>query len=141
LPDGLHAKKLQFWEDLGTGNLECFIWYVLWSFGIFYGHFGTLIFPLLVLLCQEKSGNPAFQRKVSSTDWFVGLLIALIKSFSEKSSNLGPMLKSRQSLNAMYIVAVSRVKCPKSKSPKQQSPKMASFMHLGFGLYGFGRVF
>jgi hypothetical protein len=25
LPDGLHAKKLQFWEDLGTGNLECFI--------------------------------------------------------------------------------------------------------------------
>jgi hypothetical protein len=32
------------------------IWYILWPFGIFVGHFD--IFSLFGILYQEKSGNP-----------------------------------------------------------------------------------
>jgi hypothetical protein len=43
------------------GHLVYFmaIWYILWSFGIFYGHLVIwYIFPPFGILCQEKSGNP-----------------------------------------------------------------------------------
>jgi hypothetical protein len=48
------------------GRLEYLtvIWYILWPFGnvvvIWY------IFPLLGILCQEKSGNPEWNMQVSS---------------------------------------------------------------------------
>jgi hypothetical protein len=39
------------------------IWYILWPFGIFYGHLVYImaiwyIFPRFGILYQEKSGNP-----------------------------------------------------------------------------------
>jgi hypothetical protein len=47
------------------------IWYILWSFGVFYGHLVYFmvicilwkfwyIFPRFGKMCPEKSGNPAF---------------------------------------------------------------------------------
>jgi hypothetical protein len=50
------------------GHLVYFmvIWYILWSFGIFYGHlvylcYGNLVsFSRLSLLYKEKSGNPGW---------------------------------------------------------------------------------
>jgi hypothetical protein len=51
------------------GHLEYFtvIWNILQSFGIFYGHLVifvviSYIFPRFGILCQEKSGNPGFDR-------------------------------------------------------------------------------
>jgi hypothetical protein len=40
------------------GHLVYFmaVWYILWPFGIFYGH--LVYFPHFGLLYQEKSGNP-----------------------------------------------------------------------------------
>jgi hypothetical protein len=68
LPDGLFSnQKSQIWVNFG-GPLNGKCWYILWPFGIFYGHlvfFVVLchIFPTLECLDQEKSGNPACQRK------------------------------------------------------------------------------
>jgi hypothetical protein len=51
-------------EDVGVfhGHLFCFtaIWYILWSFGIFCGHFGIhingyLVFSPPVLVCYTKT--------------------------------------------------------------------------------------
>jgi hypothetical protein len=69
LPDGLVSnQKSQIWfilEGLGMENVFVFyehlkyfmvIWYNLLQFGIVCGHFD--IFPILVSLDQEKSGNP-----------------------------------------------------------------------------------
>jgi hypothetical protein len=48
-------------EDVGTfyDRLVYFttIWYILWPFGIFYGH--LVYFSHFGLLYYEKSGNPA----------------------------------------------------------------------------------
>jgi hypothetical protein len=59
----------KFWRVLQWKMLPC--WYILWPFGIFYGHlvyfmaiwyilrlFG-IFFPVLVCCKQEKYGNPA----------------------------------------------------------------------------------
>jgi hypothetical protein len=47
-------------KDVGKfyGHLVYFtaISYILWPFGIFYGHFGTYISPHFGMLYQEKSG-------------------------------------------------------------------------------------
>jgi hypothetical protein len=41
------------------GHLDYFmdIWYILWPFGIFYGHFG-IFYGHFGMLFQEKLGNP-----------------------------------------------------------------------------------
>jgi hypothetical protein len=37
-------------------------WYMLWPYGIFYGH--LVIFPCFGILYQGKSGNPAQKQSV-----------------------------------------------------------------------------
>jgi hypothetical protein len=70
------TKKIPIWVNFGgPSNGKCL--YILWSFGIFYGHleyftvigyilwpFGNVvviryIFPRFGILCLVKSGNPA----------------------------------------------------------------------------------
>jgi hypothetical protein len=74
LPDALffHTKNPNsavFWNGLGTENVGIFydrveyftaMWYILWPFGIVCAHW--YIFPVLVCLDQDKSGNPARSR-------------------------------------------------------------------------------
>jgi hypothetical protein len=63
LPDGLFSnQKSQIGVNFG-GPLNGKCWYILWPFGIFYGRLVqyvviSYIFPNLVCLDQEKSGNP-----------------------------------------------------------------------------------
>jgi hypothetical protein len=80
LPDGLFSnQKYQFWVNFGGScDGRCWymyfmaIWYILWSFRIFYGrlvfqmaiwytYFMVIwyIFPVFGKLYQEKSGNHA----------------------------------------------------------------------------------
>jgi hypothetical protein len=59
------------------------IWYVLWPFGMFYGHvvcfmaiFGNLIHsPHFGMLYQEKAGNPALD---GCFLWAVFLILGLL---------------------------------------------------------------
>jgi hypothetical protein len=60
----------KFWRALQMKMLVYFmtIWIILWPFGIIYGrlvYFVVIwyIFPILVFLDQEKSGNPARAHK------------------------------------------------------------------------------
>jgi hypothetical protein len=55
----------KFWRALGWKMLVYFmaIWYILWSFGIFY----NVVLKLYInhrfgILCQEKSGNSDWER-------------------------------------------------------------------------------
>jgi hypothetical protein len=53
------------------------LWYILWPFGIIYGRLVQLlavwyIFPVLVGLDQEKSGNPA-DRSIFWIDRFISI--------------------------------------------------------------------
>jgi hypothetical protein len=74
LPDGIHIFKPQIliWVNfVGTCNVRC--WYILWPFGLFYGHILYILWTIRILyaylvylyrfgmLCQEKSGNPGFR--------------------------------------------------------------------------------
>jgi hypothetical protein len=69
LPDGIFLyKKFHFgkiFEGLAREGVRIFychfvyfmaIWYILWPFGMFVGHFD--VFSHLGIFCQEKSGNP-----------------------------------------------------------------------------------
>jgi hypothetical protein len=47
------------------------IWYILWSFGLFYGN--LVYFPRFGILHLEKSGNPALDRQT------IGLLKRMVE--------------------------------------------------------------
>jgi hypothetical protein len=47
------------------------IWYILWSFGIFYGY--LVYFSRLGRLYQKKSGNPAHEFQLRSNFRFLEL--------------------------------------------------------------------
>jgi hypothetical protein len=77
LPDGIFSyQKAQFWYTFRrTWNGK--YWYILWPFGIFYGHVEFLIaiwyilcsiFPRFGMLQQQKSGNPGFYLEGRSTN-------------------------------------------------------------------------
>jgi hypothetical protein len=55
-----------FWSVLQWQILVYFtdIWKILWTFGIFVGHFG--IFSRFGMLYQEKSGNPGVYSNIFS---------------------------------------------------------------------------
>jgi hypothetical protein len=70
LPDDVFKNQKnnlgKFWRFLQQKIMVYFmaIWYILWPFGIFYGHLVYFmvicyIFPRFGMLYQEKSGNPA----------------------------------------------------------------------------------
>jgi cellulose synthase/poly-beta-1,6-N-acetylglucosamine synthase-like glycosyltransferase len=66
LPDDMPTSKFRYIpESLGIKVLEIFtfIWYILWSFGIFYDYFVTIwhIFPVLV--CFTRANLAALDPK------------------------------------------------------------------------------
>jgi hypothetical protein len=71
--------------DTFYGHLEYFtgIWDILWQFG----NLVTIwdIFPCFGALCQEKSGNPASQRKDFLTFYFVYILRAFVAGLPDLS--------------------------------------------------------
>jgi hypothetical protein len=79
-------------------QLEYFmaIWYNLWPFGIIYGRFVQFvvicyIFPNLVCLDQEKSGNPAV---LSLTQAFALIVLRKIQVVNFLASNIsGPRIQ------------------------------------------------
>jgi hypothetical protein len=63
------------------GHLEYFtsIWYILWTFSYFVADW--YILPRLGILCQEKSGNPAFCL-LAVQFWYISIhIVSLIIPF------------------------------------------------------------
>jgi hypothetical protein len=126
-----HTKKIPFWVHFGAPCSGKF-WYILWSFGILYGHLGKFmvtwhIFSRSGVFYKEKSGNPGGEKmqKIVSVlvefQFFPGKFKSWEKChlcpvqgcqmvfFQAKNPNLGPFWRALKWKWLVYFMAICNI--------------------------------